>query len=582
MAQKRKAVSESQRQPKRLQKAAPSECSDIVDNDVLSDVESQSSYCLSHVDQQETPLTPFSPASSRYPSDRKTHLCPYEGCLKAFNRPARLAEHLRSHTNERIFNCTYEGCDKTFLRASHLSHHVKSAHTAIRDYVCDREGCGKTFVTGSRLRRHLAAHEGRDKYRCTEYPPCNETFRKHSTLQKHIMTAHLNKKPFPCPHIDPVTGKQCAQAFDTAGHLRAHEGRLHGGARFTCAECTTATNSSNNDNTPTTTTTTTSGTTNLQQQRQHAIFPTYALLQAHMKSIHPPTCPECSLTCSSSRDLRRHLEITHGTIPLKDRKVHPCHYPDCNRNFTKRGNLNVHIKTVHEGEKRFICGETDLSNSKKVEGWNPQEHGCGKRYGSKLALEEHVRTAHLGLKNARAERREMLGLDDVAGGARNNNNNKHGQSATTPSNLAMLTGEGYAEESGRHIPCLLEQCAHRFHRDYDLWLHMAAKHGLEENDIQILFMQRAMQGGEQSFDVDFDSMHGYGYGYGYASGVGADAGVGIGARDDIDDTRDVKDLFGDEQMVVGNTADYDVSAGAHGGDTDMALIDPVLAFTEEH
>ncbi|KKZ60199.1 hypothetical protein EMCG_05121 [[Emmonsia] crescens] len=584
MAQKRKTTSETQRPSKRLQKSAPSPSSDVVDNDDLSDSESQSSYCLSHGDQQETPFTPCSPASSKYPSDRKTHLCPYEGCLKAFNRPARLTEHLRSHTNERIFSCTYEDCDKTFLRASHLSHHVKSAHTTIRDYACDREGCGKSFVTGSRLRRHLAAHEGRDKYRCTEHPPCNETFRKHSTLQKHILTAHLNKMPFPCPHIDPITGQQCTQAFDTAGHLRAHESRLHGGARFACAECTSNTI---NQKTPTTST---NGMINL---HQNAVFPTYALLQTHMKSVHPPACPECNMTCSSSRDLRRHLEITHGTIPLEERKSHPCHYANCGRNFTKRGNLNVHIKTVHEGEKRFICGETDLSSSKKVNGWNAQDDGCGKRYGSKLALEEHVRTAHLGLKNAKAERRELLGLNSSSSSSsgsrfqtKDKSKNKHSQSAT-PSNLAMLTGEGYVEESGRHIPCLLEQCAHRFRRDYDLWLHMASKHNLEENDIQILFMQRAMQGGEQSFDLDFDNMPRYGYGYGYDAGSGAGAGNG----DDVH----TQDLSGDEQLIVGKEqgqdneelamADYAidscVSIVDNGGDTDMALIDPILTFTQK-
>ncbi|KAG5289508.1 transcription factor tfiiia [Histoplasma ohiense] len=580
MAQKRKAISETQRPPKRLQQSAPSDSSEVFDNGNLSDSESQSSYCLSHGDQQATPITPYSPASSRYPSDRKTHLCPYDGCLKAFNRPARLTEHLRSHTNERIFNCTYEGCEKTFLRASHLNHHVKSAHTTIRDYVCDREGCGKTFVTGSRLRRHLAAHEGRDKYRCTEYPPCNETFRKHSTLQKHILTAHLNKKPFPCPHLDPVTGQPCTQAFDTAGHLRSHEGRLHGGARFACTEC--ASNATDEQNS-----TTTNGVTN---PHPNAVFQTYALLQAHMKSVHPPTCPECDMTCSSNRDLRRHLEITHGTVPLEERKIYPCHYPNCGRNFTKRGNLNVHIKTVHEGEKRFICGETDLSRSKKLEGWTAQDGGCGKRYGSKLALEEHVRTAHLGLKNAKAERRELLGLNGSSSNSsgysshsrpKDKSENQSSRLAA-PSNLSMLTGEGYEAESGRHIPCLLEQCAHRFHRDYDLWLHMASKHSLEENDIQILFMQRAMQGGEQSFTLDFDNLTRLGYGHRYAP---ADGGNGDDIRPQNAGVE--QSLVGKGQMLVHDelamvdcTIGTGVSSVDNGGDTDMALIDPVLTFTQ--
>lgn len=431
----------------------------------------------------ETPATPFSPSSTKstkYPSELKTHRCPFEGCTKAFNRPARLQEHLRSHNNERLFKCTYEDCDKSFLRPSHLNHHLKSAHTSIRDYVCDRPGCGKSFVTGSRLRRHLAAHDGRDKYRCTEYPPCDETFRKHSTLQRHIMMVHLNQKPFPCPHTDLNTGEQCRMAFDTAGHLRAHEARIHTEKRFSCAECSrrieeqqsSALDSSNNST-----------------SAPQVIFPTYALLQAHIRSAHPPRCPNCPITCSSSRELRRHLEVAHGNVSLEERKIFPCTAPGCDRSFTKKGNLNVHIRTVHKGEKRFVCGQTDLSTSKKVTGWNGE--GCGKQYGSKLALEEHIRTAHLGYLNAKAERRQRLGL------------NKAKSKPSGPSALSTLTGEGYVEETGRHIPCFIDSCANRFHRDYDLWVHMSSKHNCSEDEIRDLFLQRALlaDGNQPSSDL---------------------------------------------------------------------------------
>lgn len=421
----------------------------------------------------ETPATPVSTTSSKYPSDLKTHLCPFEGCTKAFNRPARLQEHLRSHNNERIFKCEYDDCDKTFLRVSHLNHHIKSAHTAVREYACDRPGCGKTFVTGTRLRRHLAAHEGRDKYRCTEYPPCTETFRKHSTLNKHIMSVHLHKKPFACQHVDTVTGQKCLQAFDTAGHLRGHETRVHVEDRFTCTEC-----ASNTSEIP--------GNYASDSVGRGVTFSTYAQLQAHIKSAHPPSCPSCDIVCSTSRELRRHLEIAHGDMSLEERRLFPCTTPGCGRSFTKRGNLTVHIRTVHDGEKRFVCGETDISSSKKTEGWDGE--GCGKKYGSKLALEEHVRTAHLGLTNTKAERRERLGV-----------NKSHSRAKPSgPSAMALLTGEGYAEETGRHIICFVTECQHRFHRDYDLWVHMRSKHGYTEDDIENLFMQRALLSNDSS------------------------------------------------------------------------------------
>ncbi|RAL08193.1 C2H2-type zinc finger protein [Aspergillus homomorphus CBS 101889] len=481
MSQKRKASGDLP-SPKRLQKQTTLDgYVDPIYQEKHSDAEYASSGSDSEAGEslQETPGTPMSTTSSRYPSELKTHRCPFDGCTKAFNRPARLQEHLRSHNNERLFQCPHEDCDKNFLRASHLNHHVKSAHTGIRDYVCERPGCGKSFVTGSRLRRHLAAHDGRDKYRCTEYPPCEETFRKHTTLQKHILSVHLNKKPFPCTHVDSTTGQQCTMAFDTAGHLRAHESRVHSEKRFTCAECAQRAD-------------TEQPTTNSSSSSETTTFPTYALLQAHIRTVHPPQCPHCPLTCSTTRELRRHLEVAHGNVPLSDRKVFPCTVPGCDSSFTKKGNLTVHVRTVHQGEKRFVCGETDLSASKRVAGWpGGAAHGCGKRYGSKLALEEHIRTAHMGFPNAKAERRQRLGLAPKASGQQRGST-AAGGIGTGPSALAALTGAGYAEETGRQILCLEAGCAHRFHRNYDLWVHMGSRHGCSEDEIRDMFMQRAL------------------------------------------------------------------------------------------
>ncbi|BDD54585.1 Strongly-conserved Zn-finger binding protein (TFIIIA) [Monascus purpureus] len=594
MAQKRKSSACSSPGPKRVRTRTALHDSDPIHEEYNSDPDYAFSDAASvNSDSlKETPTTPFSTCSVKYPSELKTHLCPFEGCTKAFNRPARLQEHLRSHNNERLFKCPYEGCEKTFLRTSHLNHHIKSAHTGVRDYVCDRPGCGKSFVTGSRLRRHLAAHDGRDKYRCTEYPPCNETFRKHSTLQKHIVTAHLNQKPFPCCHTDPKTGRKCPMAFDTAGHLRAHQGRMHTERRFTCTECTqqrvetilsSMDNINNDDNTVT--------------------FPTYALLQAHIKSVHPPQCPNCPVMCSTSRELRRHLEVAHGDIDIERGRLFPCTVPGCDRSFTKKGNLTVHIRTVHEGEKRFVCGETDLSTSKKVQGWFGE--GCGKRYGSKLALEEHIRTAHLGFQNAKAERRQRLGLSS----SKTHTNAKRQPSARPT--LAALTGEGYAEETGRRIKCFYETCPHRFHRDYDLWVHMTGKHGCTEDEIQNFFLQRALLAdGEQEMEREEHHESSFGI-YGLEFDVvdaDGDRDLGYGPYPDFlnnyfsQSTTTTTTAAPSHTSIAGSSNNHEYGLGDNGyldtsaldlhqsgdgrqagdfnmpGNDDIALIDPVLAF----
>ncbi|KAJ5157026.1 uncharacterized protein N7482_008126 [Penicillium canariense] len=547
MATKRKASIEEVSPSKRRHQP-------LLDHDdlIYGEAHSDAAYSASETpslvsdDINETPATPVSTTSTRYPSELKTHLCPFEGCFKAFNRPARLHEHIRSHKNERVFKCTHEGCDKTFLRASHLQHHVKSAHTGVRDYVCDRPDCGKSFVTGSRLRRHLAAHDGRDKFRCTEYPPCDQTFRKHSTLQKHIITVHLHQKPYPCTHVDENTGEECQMAFDTAGNLRSHESRVHTEKRFSCTECAERfqQQSSNMDTTE-------------NHSDQSFVFPTYALLQAHIRTAHPPKCPKCPIICSTSRELRRHLEVAHGDVSLEERKVFKCTFDSCDRSFTKKGNLTVHIRTFHEGEKRFVCGETDLSTSKKVAGWDGC--GCGKRYGTKLVLEEHVRTAHMGFKNSKAERRERLGLT--------NKPSNHHQIST----LAALTGQGYAEETGRHIACFYESCEHRFHRDYDLWGHMTAKHGCSEDQVQGLFMQRALLSDQTGPGGNSLGIYGLEFDQAFSFDPGATNELpSTEQRTGLDSDLLMHDAFSER-----TEGDIDAMIPSH---NDMAFIDPAQAY----
>ena len=41
-----------------------------------------------------------------------------------------------------------------------------------------------------------------------------------------------------------------------------------------------------------------------------------------------------------------------------------------------------------------------------------------------------------------------------------------------------LTGDGYEELSGRHIPCLILGCHYRFLREYDLEIHLRSRHGV--------------------------------------------------------------------------------------------------------
>ncbi|KAH0832696.1 hypothetical protein AYO21_04762 [Fonsecaea monophora] len=365
---------------------------DMLDSDSDDDFEEQG---------DDTPAS--TPPSGTLPRCRqKTLKCPYDNCDKAFDRKVRLEEHIRSHTNERPFQCPHPPCTKAFFRDSHLKHHVKSQHSNIRDYKCTWEGCDSSFTTGTRLRRHLETHEAKERFRCRGYPGCDQTFRKQDTLDRHILSVHHNIKPFPCKELDSVTGAPCKKAYDTAENLRCHMRAKHDTSRFSCSDCMAqnAAILANPDD---------------EREVIRASFATYGELQAHLTIVHPPTCQYCPTSFTTNKELTRHLEIQHGILPEKkseDSAVFTCTVQGCGKKFTKKGNLNVHIKTVHENKRDFVCGKTEIALPEEVADQEDVAiYGCNRSFTSKASLEEHVRTAHLGLESKRMLREKKRKAD---------------------------------------------------------------------------------------------------------------------------------------------------------------------------
>lgn len=386
----------------------------------------------------DTPNTPFSPSRTAHPSDLKTWVCDFPGCTKKFNRPIRLVAHKRSHTNERPFICEYDGCDKAYTESKHLTQHVKGTHLQERPYVCDWPDCNKSFLTGTRLKRHKEAHEGHDRFRCTEFPPCNQTFRKHQTLDRHIRTDHKHLPAFSCSHTDTRINKQCTAGFDTAGALRKHEDRVHGSLRFFCDECKLP-----------------DGTSSLG-------FRTKTELTKHVKTTHL-NCLFCELSFQSQEDLLEHTEDVHAeqSLPNKPQKKLVCTQDGCGKTFTKKYNLDVHIRTIHNGE-RFTCGVYNLSKSELVPGWDGSD-ACAREFTAKVNLEDHIRTQHLGLPSIVNARRTRTSAPKKRASKKD---------TTVSDVVAKLSGKAYEEDPKRLFPCTVPGCERRFMRKYDMEQHV--------------------------------------------------------------------------------------------------------------
>lgn len=352
------------------------------------------------------------------------------GCLKKFNRPARLLAHLRSHNNERPFKCTYEGCEKAYADKKHLNGHVLSAHDKDKvKFTCPT--CSKGFATGQRLKRHALVHEGEERYKCRDYPPCTQSFRKHQTLQRHIMKDHLGEKPYKCTH------QGCGEGYDTANALKSHTTRAHGELRFWCTECAAVEGDEAG--------------TGLSKPMG---FTTQWLLEQHIRQAHV-NCVFCDVKFGGQYELEQHMEIYHSGLTVKDRKNVACEYPGCDKRFTKKSNMKTHYRAAHEG-MRFVCGTVDTWETPGLEDWNWTEEGCGQDFTAKAALEQHILYVHLG------KQRPYIDFGTFNPNATGNN--------------VLDELSGVAEYERRDVVCQSVGCGARFIRYADLHNHVQAEH----------------------------------------------------------------------------------------------------------
>lgn len=87
------------------------------------------------------------------PNEQKSTVKLQCNVCKKFFRKQSLREHLRQHTNERIFNCPIQACPMSFTRKANLKNHVRNVHkrnsepstSTSSPFVC--KICGKKFLS---------------------------------------------------------------------------------------------------------------------------------------------------------------------------------------------------------------------------------------------------------------------------------------------------------------------------------------------------------------------------------------------------------------------------------------------------
>ncbi|KAM0786429.1 hypothetical protein ACM66B_001893 [Microbotryomycetes sp. NB124-2] len=260
----------------------------------------------------------------------KKFKCTYEDCDKAYTRPVRLEEHLRSHTGERPFACTE--CDATFQRDSHLKAHQRTHLPAsAKSYECQE--CDRKFWTGQHLRKHVEVMHRGKTYDCSE---CDASFRKHHLLRAHVAEAHSapGTLPFKCEHDG------CDRSFKQLTHLKTHL-KTHNLDRYLCAHPNC-----------------------LDKPLDARRFGTWSALQKHTKDDHPPTCPheECQgKTFTTSRGLRKHLQGVHSNHSSRRRRR-----VNKGKNATQRAaELSDSEQSARETDFSALDNETDNDRPRK-------------------------------------------------------------------------------------------------------------------------------------------------------------------------------------------------------------------------
>lgn len=250
-------------------------------------------------------------------------------CPKHFVRKERLEFHeMRHNENMNEFICST--CGKDFRAENSLYEHYLFVHKGARPHIC--ELCGKSFQLKARLKEHHRIHTGERPYQCDI---CGQRCRTTNALKLH-RKIHFSHNRYTCN----ICNKSFSKKQNMNEHLEKHwknDKNVILPQLFTCPICIED-------------------------------FPTYRMLKYHMIEIHEINnqdplltkqkpwyeCTECHEKFKHQMSLKAHKERIH------EGRIEPIYQCDiCNATYRVKQLLVNHIKSKHNGERRYKCAQCE-------------------------------------------------------------------------------------------------------------------------------------------------------------------------------------------------------------------------------
>ena len=185
--------------------------------------------------------------------------------------------------------------------------------------------CFKNFKNKYKLADHMRIHDDENPFTCNI---CDKNFTTKHTYKNHTLNSHTTNK-------ETINCDICGKAFSKLFNLERHKKNKHTEniQSFECKYCESTFKRKDN--------------LTKHEQTNHGKVMNEALLPDVNKNHEPYECYKCTSAFKDKNSLIRHLESVHEDASFECRL--------CHKMFTRKDNLNVHMKSHANNPPKIIC-----------------------------------------------------------------------------------------------------------------------------------------------------------------------------------------------------------------------------------